>query len=97
MNKERILEIENNAAEQKISVYKYCKLNGINVKSFYNSKSYNRAKEEKANKSEIIQIKPTISKIQSSEIKFVANGISISLDADDGNTLEAIFRALKNV
>lgn len=97
MNKERILEIENNAAEQKISVYKYCKLNGINAKSFYNSKSYNRAKEEKANKSEIIQIKPTNSKIQSSEIKFVANGISISLNANDANSLEAIFRALKNV
>ena len=97
MNKEKILEIENNAAEQKISAYKYCKLNGINVKSFYNSKSYCRAKEGKGNKSEIIQIKPTNSKIQSSDIKFVANGISISLDANDGNALEAIFRALKNV
>lgn len=95
MNKERILEIENNAAEKKISVYKYCKLNGINISSFYSSKSYYRAKEEKTNKSEIIQIKPTNSKIQYSEIKCVANSISISLDANGVNALEAILEDLK--
>lgn len=97
MNKERILEIERIAAEQNLSIYKYCKLNGINPSNFYNCKSHYKAKEREKDNAEIIQIKLVNSGIESCEIKFVANGISISVNANENETLTAIFRALKNV
>ena len=81
MNKERILEIERIAAEQNLSVYKYCKLNGINPSNFYNCKSHNKARSE----------------TQSKEVKFLANGISISIGAENDDALVAIFKAIKNV
>lgn len=67
-------------------------MNGINISSFYNWKSYYRAKEEKTDKGEIIQVKPINSGIQSSEIKFVANGISIS--ANENESELALYNSL---
>ena len=97
MNKERILEIERIAAEQNLSVYNYCKLNGINPSNFYNCKSHYKAKEREKDNAEIIQIKPVRSETQSKEVKFLANGILISIDAENDDALVAIFKAIKNV
>lgn len=92
MEKQKILEIENQAKLKNISAAKYCREIGINPQSYYQAKTLLKIKDNKIYK---VQNEEPI--IDNKSLSITINGFTIRLEEYSVNQLVDIFRAIKNV
>ena len=93
MEKQKILEIENQAKLKNISAAKYCREIGINPQSYYQAKTLLKIKE----KNKIYKVQNEEPVIENKSFSITINGFSIKLEEYSINQLIDIFRAIKNV
>ena len=93
MEKQKILEIENQAKLKNISAAKYCREIGINPQSYYQAKTLFKIKE----KNKIYKVQNEEPAIENKSFSITINGFSIKLEEYSINQLIDIFRAIKNV
>ncbi len=93
MEKQKILEIENQAKFKNISAAKYCREIGINPQSYYQAKTLFKIKE----KNKIYKVQNEEPVIENKSFSITINGFSIKLEEYSINQLVDIFRAIKNV
>ena len=93
MEKQKILEIENQAKLKNISAAKYCRQLGINPKSYYQAKTLLKIKDR--NKIYKVQSEEPVSENKS--LSITINDFTIKLEEYSVTQLEDIFRAIKNV
>ena len=93
MEKQKILEIENQAKLRSISAAKYCREIGINPQSYYQAKTLLKIKE----KNKIYKVQNEEPVIENKSFSITINGFSIKLEEYSINQLIDIFRAIKNV
>ena len=93
MEKQKILEIENQAKLRNISAAKYCREIGINPKTYYQAKTLFKIKE----KNKIYKVQNEEPAIENKSFSITINGFSIKLEEYSINQLIDIFRAIKNV
>ena len=93
MEKQKILEIENQAKFKNISAAKYCREIGINPQSYYQAKTLFKIKE----KNKIYKVQNEEPAIENKSFSITINGFSIKLEEYSINQLIDIFRAIKNV
>lgn len=93
MEKQKILEIENQAKLRNISAAKYCREIGINPQSYYQAKTLLKIKE----KNKIYKVQNEEPIIENKSLSITINGFSIKLEEYSINQLVDIFRAIKNV
>ena len=93
MEKQKILEIENQAKLRNISAAKYCREIGINPQSYYQAKTLLKIKE----KNKIYKVQNEEPVIENKTLSITINGFSIRLEEYSNNQLVDIFRAIKNV
>ena len=93
MEKQKILEIENQAKLKNISAAKYCREIGINPQSYYQAKTLLKIKE----KNKIYKVQNEEPVIENKSFSITINGFSIKLEEYSNNQLVDIFRAIKNV
>ena len=93
MEKQKILEIENQANLKNISAAKYCREIGINPQSYYQAKTLFKIKE----KNKIYKVQNEEPVIENKSFSITINGFSIKLEEYSVTQLVEIFRAIKNV
>ena len=93
MEKQKILEIENQAKLKNISAAKYCREIGINPQSYYQAKTLLKIKD----KNKIYKVQNEEPVIENKSFSITINGFSIKLEEYSINQLIDIFRAIKNV
>ena len=93
MEKQKILEIENQAKLKNISAAKYCRQLGINPKSYYQAKTLLKIKDR--NKIYKVQSEEPVSENKS--LSITINDFTIKLEEYSVTQLEDIIRAIKNV
>ena len=93
MEKQKILEIENQAKLRNISAAKYCREIGINPQSYYQAKTLLKIKE----KNKIYKVQNEEPIIERNTLSITINNFSIKLEEYSINQLVDIFRAIKNV
>ena len=93
MEKQKNLEIENQAKLRNISAAKYCREIGINPQSYYQAKTLLKIKE----KNKIYKVQNEEPVIENKSFSITINGFSIKLEEYSNNQLVDIFRAIKNV
>ena len=93
MEKQKILEIENQAKLKNISAAKYCREIGINPKTYYQAKTLLKIKE----KNKIYKVQNEEPVIENKSFSITINGFSIKLEEYSVTQLVEIFRAIKNV
>ena len=93
MEKQKIIEIENQAKLKNISAAKYCREIGINPQSYYQAKTLLKIKE----KNKIYKVQNEEPVIENKSFSITINSFSIKLEEYSINQLVDIFRAIKNV
>ena len=93
MEKQKILEIENQAKLRNISAAKYCREIGINPQSYYQAKTLLKIKE----KNKIYKVQNEEPVIENKSFSITINGFSIKLEEYSVTQLVEIFMAIKNV
>ena len=93
MEKQKILEIENQAKLKNISAAKYCKEIGINPQSYYQAKTLLKIKD----KNKIYQVQHEDPVIENKSLSITINDFTIKLEQYSVTQLVDIFRAIKNV
>ena len=93
MEKQKILEIENQAKLKNISAAKYCREIGINPQSYYQAKTLLKIKE----KNKIYKVQNEEPVIENKSFSITINGFTIKLEQYSVTQLVEIFRAIKNV
>ena len=93
MEKQKILEIDNQAKLKNISAAKYCREIGINPQSYYQAKTLLKIKE----KNKIYKVQNEEPVIKNKSFSITINGFSIKLEEYSVTQLVEIFMAIKNV
>ena len=93
MEKQKILEIENQAKLRNISAAKYCREIGINPQSYYQAKTLLKIKD----RNKIYKVQNEEPVIENKSFSITINGFSIKLEEYSVTQLVEIFRAIKNV
>ena len=93
MEKQKILEIENQAKLKNISEAKCCREIGINPQSYYQAKTLLKIKE----KNKIYKVQNEEPVIENKSFSITINDFTIKLEEYSVTQLVEIFRAIKNV
>ena len=93
MEKQKILEIENQAKLRNISAAKYCREIKINPQSYYQAKTLLKIK----GRNKIYRVQNVEPLIENKTLTITINGFSIRLEEYSINQLVDFFRAIKNV
>ena len=93
MEKQKILEIENQAKFKNISAAKYCREIGINPQSYYQAKTLLKIKE----KNKIYKVQNDEPIIENKLLSITINDFTIKLEQYSVTQFVEIFRAIKNV
>ena len=93
MEKQKILEIENQAKLRNISAAKYCKEIGINPQSYYQAKTLLKIKD----RNKIYKVQNEEPVIENKSLSITINDFTIKLEEYSVTQLVEIFRAIKNV
>ena len=93
MEKQKILEIENQAKLKNISAAKYCREIGINPQSYYQAKTLLKIKD----RNKIYKVQNEEPVIENKSPSITINDFTIKLEQYSVTQLVDIFRAIKNV
>ena len=93
MEKQKILEIENQAKLRNISSAKYCREIRINLQSYYQAKTLLKIK----NRNKIYKVQKEEPVIENKSLSITINDFTIKLEEYSVTQLVDIFRAIKNV
>ena len=93
MEKQKILEIENQAKLRNISSAKYCREIRINLQSYYQAKTLLKI----TNKNKIYKVQNEEPVIENKSLSITINDFTIKLEQYFVTQLVEIFRAIKNV